>query len=150
MKSAWLLSAGLLLAPLSMSAWSQQLDFDKVQIDPWPTGNFGREIEDNRRITRCLSYYRENPTDNGYARPIEGVIATVDGARGEVGLPGPARAPPARQSGLPDRDAPGADAALGPPDLPARPRLRRLVGSATVERALAPVRGVAVRAASPS
>ena len=59
-------------------------DFDKVQIDPWPTGNFGRAIEDNRRITRCLFYYRENPTDNGYARPIEGVIATVDGARGEV------------------------------------------------------------------
>jgi primary-amine oxidase len=59
-------------------------DFDKVQIDPWPTGNFGRPIEDNRRVTRCLSYYREHPTDNGYARPIEGVIATVDGARGEV------------------------------------------------------------------
>ena len=54
-------------------------DFDKVQIDPWPTGNFGRAIEENRRITRCLSYYREDPTDNGYARPIEGVIATVDG-----------------------------------------------------------------------
>ena len=32
MKSTWLLSAGLLLAPLSTSAWSQQLDFDKVQI----------------------------------------------------------------------------------------------------------------------
>ncbi len=59
-------------------------DFDKVQIDPWPTGNFGRPIEDNRRITRCLSYWREDPTDNGYARPLEGVIATVDGARGEV------------------------------------------------------------------
>ena len=59
-------------------------DFDKVQIDPWPTGNFGRAIEENRRITRCLSYYREDPTDNGYARPIEGVIATVDGGSGEV------------------------------------------------------------------
>ena len=59
-------------------------DFEKVQIDPWPTGNFGNPIEDGRRITRCLSYYREDPSDNGYARPIEGVIATVDGARGEV------------------------------------------------------------------
>ena len=59
-------------------------DFDKVQIDPWPTGNFGRAVEEDRRIARCLSYYRENPTDNGYARPIEGVVATVDGARGEV------------------------------------------------------------------
>ncbi len=59
-------------------------EFDKVQIDPWPTGNFARAIEENRRITRCLSYWREDPTDNGYARPLEGVIATVDGARGEV------------------------------------------------------------------
>jgi primary-amine oxidase len=59
-------------------------DFDKVQIDPWPTGNFGRPEEENRRIARCLSYYRENPADNGYARPIEGVIATVDAARGVV------------------------------------------------------------------
>jgi glyoxylase-like metal-dependent hydrolase (beta-lactamase superfamily II) len=32
MKSAWLLSAGLALAPLSTSAWSQQLDFGQVQI----------------------------------------------------------------------------------------------------------------------
>ena len=25
-----------------------------------------------------------SPTDNGYARPVEGVLATVDAARGEV------------------------------------------------------------------
>ena len=48
-------------------------DFDRVQIDPWPTGNFGRDMEDGRRITRCLSYYREEESDNGYARPVEGV-----------------------------------------------------------------------------
>lgn len=59
-------------------------DFDKVQIDPWPTGNFGNPIEEGRRISRCLSYYRAEPFDNGYARPVEGVLATVDGARGEV------------------------------------------------------------------
>ncbi len=59
-------------------------DLDKVQIDPWPTGNFGVPIEDGRRIVRCLFYYRESPGDNGYARPIEGVLAFVDGARGEV------------------------------------------------------------------
>ncbi|MHB8670144.1 MAG: primary-amine oxidase [Acidimicrobiales bacterium] len=59
-------------------------DLDKVQIDPWPTGNFGVAVEEGRRIMRCLFYYRETPTDNGYARPIEGVLATVDGARGEV------------------------------------------------------------------
>ncbi|TML65186.1 MAG: tyramine oxidase, partial [Actinobacteria bacterium] len=59
-------------------------DFDKVQIDPWPTGNFGIPLEEGRRIARCLFYYREEPTDNGYARPIEGVLATVDMARGVV------------------------------------------------------------------
>ncbi len=59
-------------------------DFEQVQIDPWPTGNFGHPLEEGRRITRCLSFYREIPTDNGYARPIEGVLATVDGGRGEV------------------------------------------------------------------
>ena len=48
-------------------------DLDKVQIDPWPTGNFGIAHEENRRVARCISYYRENPHDNGYARPIEGL-----------------------------------------------------------------------------
>ena len=59
-------------------------DFGKVQIDPWPTGSFGVPIEEGRRIARCLTYYREQPTDNGYARPVEGVLAWVDLGRGEV------------------------------------------------------------------
>ncbi len=71
-------------------AWQEAMrrrgitDFDKVQIDPWPTGNFGHAIEEGRRISRCVCFYRQEPSDNGYARPIEGVLATVDGARGEV------------------------------------------------------------------
>ncbi len=59
-------------------------DFEKVQIDPWPTGNFGNPLEEGKRIARCLSYYREQPDDNGYAKPVEGVLATVDAARGVV------------------------------------------------------------------
>jgi primary-amine oxidase len=59
-------------------------DFDRVQIDPWPAGNFQNPLEEGRRIAKCLSYYREDPSDNGYARPVEGVLATVDAARGEV------------------------------------------------------------------
>ncbi|HEY5097799.1 MAG TPA: primary-amine oxidase [Acidimicrobiales bacterium] len=59
-------------------------DLEKVQIDPWPTGNFGNPLEEGRRVARCLSYYRQEPSDNGYARPVEGVLATVDAARGEV------------------------------------------------------------------
>jgi primary-amine oxidase len=59
-------------------------DQSKVQIDPWPPGSFGLAVEEGRRISRCLAYYRENETDNGYARPIEGLIGIVDIGRGEV------------------------------------------------------------------
>ncbi|HMJ74642.1 MAG TPA: primary-amine oxidase, partial [Iamia sp.] len=59
-------------------------DLDKVQIDPWPTGSFGHPTEEGRRVARCLCFYREEPGDNGYARPIEGLQALVDMARGEV------------------------------------------------------------------
>ncbi len=59
-------------------------DFDLVQIDPWPSGHFGLNHETNRRIARCLSYLREAPDDNGYARPVEGVIGYVDLGRGVV------------------------------------------------------------------
>ncbi len=59
-------------------------DFDKVQIDPWPAGSFGLAIEAQRRICRCLSYMRDSPENNGYAKPVEGVVAFVDMARGEV------------------------------------------------------------------
>ena len=59
-------------------------DLDTVQIDPWPAGSFGVAHEEGRRICRCLSYVRHTPEDNGYAHPIEGVVAFVDMARGEV------------------------------------------------------------------
>ncbi|MGQ0434615.1 MAG: primary-amine oxidase [Microthrixaceae bacterium] len=59
-------------------------DLDKLQIDPWPTGSFGIALEDGRRIVRCLFYLRDEPDHNGYARPIEGLLAVVDMARGEV------------------------------------------------------------------
>jgi primary-amine oxidase len=59
-------------------------DLSKVQIDPWPTGSFGIASEEGRRVARCISFYREQPGDNGYARPIEGLLAFVDMARGEV------------------------------------------------------------------
>ena len=59
-------------------------DLDRVQIDPWPTGNFGIALEEGRRVSRCISFYRDQATSNGYARPIEGIIAFVDGGRGEV------------------------------------------------------------------
>lgn len=59
-------------------------DLDKVQVDPWPAGSFGIAAEAGRRVARCLCFYREEPGDNGYARPIEGLQVLVDMARGEV------------------------------------------------------------------
>ena len=59
-------------------------DFDLVQIDPWPAGSFGSEHEDGRRISRCIFYLRESKTDNGYARPIEGLIVYFDMGAHEV------------------------------------------------------------------
>ena len=59
-------------------------DLDGVQIDPWPAGVFGFAAEEGRRIARCISFLRDAPEDNGYARPIEGLIVHVDLGRGEV------------------------------------------------------------------
>ena len=59
-------------------------DPDRVQIDPWPAGVFGYEAETDRRIARCISFLRTDPEDNGYARPIEGLIVHFDLGRDEV------------------------------------------------------------------
>ena len=59
-------------------------DVSKVQIDPWPAGSYGLAHEEGRRISRCIPFYRENESDNGYTRPIEGLIGFVDVGRSEV------------------------------------------------------------------
>ncbi len=59
-------------------------DLEQIQIDPWPAGVFGYAAEEDRRIARCISFVRELDADNGYARPIEGLIVHVDLGRGEV------------------------------------------------------------------
>jgi primary-amine oxidase len=53
-------------------------EIEKIQVDPFSAGYFNREEEKGRRIVRAVSYYRQNKNDNGYARPIEGVVAVVD------------------------------------------------------------------------
>ncbi|HEV2368854.1 MAG TPA: hypothetical protein VGR90_03205, partial [Acidimicrobiales bacterium] len=57
---------------------------DNVQIDPWPAGLFGFESEEGRRIARCIVFLRANPEDNGYARPVEGLIVDFDLGRNEI------------------------------------------------------------------
>lgn len=53
-------------------------DFAEVQIDVWAPGLLTEaEVASGRRLVRALSFYRGGAT-NPYARPIEGVIATVD------------------------------------------------------------------------
>jgi len=59
-------------------------DFDLVMVDPWSAGNYGTEEENTRRLSRALSWVRSEPGDNGYARPIEGVLALVDLNKMEV------------------------------------------------------------------
>ena len=49
-----------------------------VQVDPFSAGYFGREVEKGRRLVSAVSYWRADPKDNGYAHPIEGVVALVD------------------------------------------------------------------------
>lgn len=53
-------------------------DLANVQIDPWPAGNFGDPKEQGRRILRGIAYVRDERVSNGYARPVEGVVAVID------------------------------------------------------------------------
>ncbi len=60
-------------------------DFSLVQIDPWPGGGFVPEgAPEGARVMRAISFLREDASDNGYARPVEGLIAYVDLEREEV------------------------------------------------------------------
>jgi primary-amine oxidase len=64
-------------------------DMTSVQLDPWPAGRFGEPWEltadgRTRRVARVVGYWREDRTDNGYAHPLDGLIATVDLDTNEV------------------------------------------------------------------
>ncbi len=53
-------------------------DTSLVMVDIWSAGNYGAEEDRTRRLARPLCFLRSDPTDNGYARPIEGVRPVVD------------------------------------------------------------------------
>lgn len=53
-------------------------DMDQIQVDPWPAGNYGIAEEQGIRLARAISYHRPHPNDNGYAHPIEGLVALID------------------------------------------------------------------------
>jgi primary-amine oxidase len=53
-------------------------DTSLVMVDIWSAGNYGSEEDRSRRLARPLCFVRSDPTDNGYARPIEGIRPVVD------------------------------------------------------------------------
>ena len=59
-------------------------DFDQVQIDAWPAGNFGYTEEEGKRLARCVVFLRPRPGDNEWAHPVDGLIVLVDLNRLEI------------------------------------------------------------------
>jgi primary-amine oxidase len=59
-------------------------NLELVMVDPWSAGNYGIEDEKGLRLSRAFCWVRSEPNDNGYARPIEGVVPVVDLNRMEV------------------------------------------------------------------
>lgn len=59
-------------------------NLDLVMVDPWSAGNYGIEDEKGLRLSRAFCWVRSEPNDNGYARPIEGVVPVVDLNKMEV------------------------------------------------------------------
>ncbi len=53
-------------------------DTSLVMVDIWSAGNYGSPEDSSRRLARPLCFLRTDPTDNGYARPIEGLRPVVD------------------------------------------------------------------------
>ena len=53
-------------------------DTSLVMVDIWSAGNYGDPDEQGRRLARPLCFLRSDPTDNGYAKPIEGFRPLVD------------------------------------------------------------------------
>ncbi len=53
-------------------------DLSNIQVDPFSSGNFGFEDEQDLRIVHCWVYYRTGEYDNGYAHPVEGLNVIYD------------------------------------------------------------------------
>ncbi len=60
-------------------------DIELIQVDPWPGSGYRHPaIAEGHRSVRCIAFVRTDKTDNGYARPIHGLIAHVDLTLGTV------------------------------------------------------------------
>jgi primary-amine oxidase len=54
--------------------------FELAMLDAWSAGNYGEPEEDpaGRRVVRSLTWLRADERDNGYARPVEGLLTLID------------------------------------------------------------------------
>lgn len=71
----------VLASPEFKAALKEQYGIDDtslVMVDIWSAGNYGSEEDRTRRLARPLCFLRTDPTENGYARPIEGIRPVVD------------------------------------------------------------------------
>jgi len=61
-------------------------DVELVMVDPWSAGIYGTELpaDAGKRLSRALCWVRREAKDNGYARPLDGIIAVVDLNKMEV------------------------------------------------------------------
>jgi primary-amine oxidase len=61
-------------------------DLSLVMVDAWSAGNYGNEPPEDKgkRLVRALCWVRSDPADNGYAHPIENIVAVVDLNRKEL------------------------------------------------------------------
>jgi primary-amine oxidase len=71
----------VLRSPQFIAALHKQygdVDPSLVMVDIWSAGNYGDPEDAHRRLARPLCFLRSDPTDNGYARPLEGIRPVVD------------------------------------------------------------------------
>lgn len=70
----------VLNSPLFAAAMAKYgvTDMSLVMVDIWSVGFYGHEEEKTMRLARPLCFVRTDPTDNGYARPVEGIRPVVD------------------------------------------------------------------------
>ncbi|HUY97403.1 MAG TPA: primary-amine oxidase [Verrucomicrobiae bacterium] len=50
----------------------------QVLVEPWGIGDFEQSAEDPRRLVWTLSFWRAEPLDNPYAKPLTGLYCLVD------------------------------------------------------------------------
>lgn len=60
-------------------------DLETVEVEPWPAGNFGTDLDrSGRRLGRCVFFVRAAEGDTDWARPIDHLAVIADRDTAEV------------------------------------------------------------------